>query len=106
VNDTECGLVAGIWISDVGRAHRVARVVRTGQVYVTAAEWVMESSCLSGTVAGAVTAGRRGLAPFGIARTRKTLVRGSADDRRAGSGAGTRVCWYGTSGRNGSVSTR
>lgn len=36
-NGTEYGLVAGIFTSDVGRAHRFARDVRAGQVYVN--EW-------------------------------------------------------------------
>lgn len=31
---SEFGLVAGIWTHDLGRAHRVARRVRTGQVFV------------------------------------------------------------------------
>ena len=33
-NGTEFGLVAGIWTSDLGRAMRLARKVRTGQVFV------------------------------------------------------------------------
>jgi len=33
-NDSEYGLVAGIWCGELGLAHRVARRVRTGQVFV------------------------------------------------------------------------
>jgi len=33
-NATEFGLVTGVWTADVGRAHRVARDLRSGQVYV------------------------------------------------------------------------
>jgi aldehyde dehydrogenase (NAD+) len=33
-NDTEFGLVAGIWTRDGGRQHRVAKRVRAGQVFV------------------------------------------------------------------------
>lgn len=36
-NDTQYGLVAGIHTSDVGRAHRFARTVDAGQIYVN--EW-------------------------------------------------------------------
>lgn len=36
-NDVDYGLVAGIFTSDVGRAHRFARDVRAGQVYIN--EW-------------------------------------------------------------------
>jgi len=33
-NDTEYGLVAGIWTKDLGRAHRVAAQLEAGQVFV------------------------------------------------------------------------
>jgi aldehyde dehydrogenase (NAD+)/betaine-aldehyde dehydrogenase len=33
-NATEYGLVAAVWTNDLGRAHRVARRVRAGQVFV------------------------------------------------------------------------
>jgi len=33
-NDTEFGLVAGVWTRDLGRAHRVARALRCGQIFV------------------------------------------------------------------------
>jgi aldehyde dehydrogenase (NAD+) len=33
-NDSEFGLVAGIWTRDLGRAHRVARRVRAGQIFI------------------------------------------------------------------------
>lgn len=33
-NDTEFGLTAGVWTSDVKRAHRVARAIRAGTVWV------------------------------------------------------------------------
>jgi aldehyde dehydrogenase (NAD+) len=35
-NGTRYGLIAGLWTRDVGRAHRVARELRCGQVYVNA----------------------------------------------------------------------
>ena len=33
-NDTEYGLAAGVWTSDISRAHRVARKLRAGSVWV------------------------------------------------------------------------
>lgn len=33
-NDTEYGLAAGIWTNNLGRAHRVARKIQAGQIYV------------------------------------------------------------------------
>lgn len=38
-NDTEYGLVSGLWTSNVSRAHRVAAQLESGQVFVN--EWVM-----------------------------------------------------------------
>ena len=34
-NATDYGLVAGVWMADGGRQHRVARRVRAGQVFVS-----------------------------------------------------------------------
>jgi aldehyde dehydrogenase (NAD+)/betaine-aldehyde dehydrogenase len=33
-NGTDYGLVAGVWTRDLSRAHRVARQIRSGQVFV------------------------------------------------------------------------
>jgi aldehyde dehydrogenase (NAD+)/betaine-aldehyde dehydrogenase len=33
-NGTEYGLIAALWTRDVGRAHRMARDIHAGQVYV------------------------------------------------------------------------
>jgi aldehyde dehydrogenase (NAD+) len=35
-NDTEFGLAAGVWTSDVRRAHRMARELRAGTVWINA----------------------------------------------------------------------
>ncbi|OOG53097.1 aldehyde dehydrogenase family protein [Polaromonas sp. C04] len=36
-NDTDFGLSAGIWTRDIGRAHKLARRIRSGNVRVNAA---------------------------------------------------------------------
>lgn len=33
-NSTDYGLIAAVWIRDVGRAHRMARDIEAGQIYV------------------------------------------------------------------------
>jgi acyl-CoA reductase-like NAD-dependent aldehyde dehydrogenase len=33
-NDTEYGLAAGIWTRDIGNAHKLASMLRAGDVYV------------------------------------------------------------------------
>ncbi len=33
-NDSEYGLIAGVWTPDIRRAHRVARKIKAGQVYI------------------------------------------------------------------------
>lgn len=35
-NDTDYGLVAGVWTKDGARGHRVAKAIRAGQVYINA----------------------------------------------------------------------
>ena len=38
-NDTEYGLAAGVWTSDLARAHRAGRVLRAGTVWVNTYRW-------------------------------------------------------------------
>jgi len=35
-NDTQFGLAAGLWTQNVGKAHRVARAIKAGTVYINA----------------------------------------------------------------------
>ena len=35
-NDTQFGLAAGMWTQNLGRAHRVARAIKAGTVYINA----------------------------------------------------------------------
>ena len=35
-NDTQYGLAAGLWTQNVGKAHRVARAIKAGTVYINA----------------------------------------------------------------------
>jgi aldehyde dehydrogenase (NAD+) len=42
-NDTEYGLAAGVWTSDLSRAHRASRALRTGTVWVNTYQMVYPS---------------------------------------------------------------
>jgi acyl-CoA reductase-like NAD-dependent aldehyde dehydrogenase len=42
-NDTEYGLAAGVWTSDLSRAHRAARALKAGTVWVNTYQMVYPS---------------------------------------------------------------
>ena len=42
-NDVEFGLAAGVWTSDLSRAHRAARALKTGTVWVNTYQMVYPS---------------------------------------------------------------
>ena len=42
-NDTEYGLAAGVWTSDIRRAHRVAKAIKAGTVWINSYRSVAES---------------------------------------------------------------
>ena len=42
-NDTEYGLAAGVWTSDLARAHRAGRALRVGTVWVNTYQMVYPS---------------------------------------------------------------
>jgi acyl-CoA reductase-like NAD-dependent aldehyde dehydrogenase len=42
-NDTEYGLAAGVWTSDLARAHRASRALRVGTVWVNTYQMVYPS---------------------------------------------------------------
>jgi aldehyde dehydrogenase (NAD+) len=73
-NDTEYGLVAGIWTRNVGRAHRVAAQIQAGMVWVNTYRFIRYNIPYGGYKVSGLNRenGAEGLEPY--FETKSTII--------------------------------
>jgi len=73
-NDTEYGLVAGLWTQNVGRAHRVAAQIQAGMVWVNTYRYIRYNIPYGGYKVSGLNRenGAEGLEPY--FETKSTII--------------------------------
>ena len=73
-NDTEYGLVAGLWTQNVGRAHRVAAQIQAGMVWVNTYRYIRYNIPYGGYKVSGLNRenGSEGLEPY--FETKSTII--------------------------------